>query len=200
MAYLTEEALRDVGFKQLGVGVQLSDKASFYGVEHQVIGDHVRVDDFCVVSGSVTLGRYVHLAVQTHLEGGTAGVTFGDFSGAAFACQIFAQSDDYSGEWLGGPLGPTEYRNVDQRPIKIGRYVMIGTMCAVLPGVTIAEGCAFSAMSLVNADTDEWGMYGGIPARRFKERSRGVVDLIEKTLQDEQDSNHRRPEPGGGML
>lgn len=186
MAYLADEVVRSMGFRHVGQGVQLSDRASFYGVENQVIGDHVRIDDFCVVSGAVTLGRFVHLAVQTHLEGGRVGITFGDFSGAAFSCQVLAQSDDYSGEWLGGPLGPSEYRNVDERSVTIGRYVMLGTMCVVLPGVTIADGCAFSAMSLIAHDTDEWGMYGGIPARRFKERSRRVVELIDRTLPDEE--------------
>lgn len=182
VAYLTDEAVRAMGFRHVGAGVKVSDKSTFYGVQDQVIGDGVRIDDFCVVSGKVTLGRYVHLAVQTHLEGGTAGITFGDFSGAAFACQIMAQSDDYSGEWLGGPLGAAEYRNIDKRPVVIGEYVMLGTMCVVLPGVTIADGCAFSAMSLIDRDTDEWGMYGGIPARRYRERSRRVVQLIDETL------------------
>lgn len=182
MGYLSDDDVRALGFRHVGTGVRLSDRAAFHGAEHQVIGDHVRIDDFCVISGAVTLGRYVHIAVQSHLEGGTAGITIGDFSGVAFGTQVFAQSDDYSGEWLGGPLGARELRNVDARPISIGRYVMVGTLCAVLPGVTIADGCAISAMSLVNVDTEEWGMYGGVPARRFKERSRRVVELIDSTL------------------
>lgn len=182
MGYLSDESVRAMGFRHVGTGVLLSDRASFYGVEHQVIGDFVRVDDFCVISGKVTLGKYVHIAVQSHLEGGIVGITVGDFSGVAFASQLIAQSDDYSGEWIGGPLGPRDLRNVDERSISVGRYVMIGTMCLVLPGVTIADGCAISAMSLVNVDTEEWGMYGGIPARRFQERSRRVVELIDSTL------------------
>lgn len=182
MAYLSDDEVRSMGFRSVGKGVRLSERAAFHGVEQQVIGDHVRIDDFCVVSGAVTLGRYVHLAVQTHLEGGRAGITFGDFSGAAFCCQVMAQSDDYSGDWLGGPLGDSEFRNIDERPVTIGRYVMIGTMCVVLPGVTIADGCSFNAMSLIAENTVEWGMYGGIPARRFKDRSRRVVELIDRTL------------------
>lgn len=39
MAYLSEEALRDMGFAALGRNVKISDKAVFYGSEQMCIED-----------------------------------------------------------------------------------------------------------------------------------------------------------------
>jgi len=50
MAYLGPQDLRNLGFKRLGSGVQLSDKASVYGAARIEIGDNTRIDDFCVLS------------------------------------------------------------------------------------------------------------------------------------------------------
>jgi acetyltransferase-like isoleucine patch superfamily enzyme len=42
--------------------------------------------------------------------------------------------------------------------------------------VHIAEGCAIGALSLVNASTQPFGVYAGVPARRLKDRARGMLD------------------------
>ena len=65
MAYLDETALRDMGFAHVGRNVKISDKASIYGAEEMSIGDHSRIDDFCVVSGKIEMGRNVlHRSAQ----------------------------------------------------------------------------------------------------------------------------------------
>jgi acetyltransferase-like isoleucine patch superfamily enzyme len=43
----------------------------------------------------------------------------------------------------------------------------------VLPGVTIAYGCAIGALSLVARSTEPYGVYAGAPLRRLKDRARG---------------------------
>ena len=50
MAFLSAEQLEQMEFKALGVDVLISDKASIYNPEQISIGDHSRIDDFCVVS------------------------------------------------------------------------------------------------------------------------------------------------------
>ena len=50
MAYLTEQQLLNMGFKSLGQNVKISDKAAIYNCDQIQIGDHSRIDDFCVVS------------------------------------------------------------------------------------------------------------------------------------------------------
>ncbi len=63
MAFLSQEALEQFNFKKLGSNVLISDKASIYSPELIEIDDCSRIDDFCVISGRVSIGRNVHIAV-----------------------------------------------------------------------------------------------------------------------------------------
>ena len=51
--------------------------------------------------------------------------------------------------------------------VEVGRNVMIGANCTILPGVKIGDGASISAMSLVNCDIPAGQKWGGIPARRI---------------------------------
>jgi dTDP-4-amino-4,6-dideoxy-D-glucose acyltransferase len=50
MGVLTRAQIDAMGFKSVGVNVNLSDRASFYNCANISIGDNVRIDDFCVLS------------------------------------------------------------------------------------------------------------------------------------------------------
>ena len=63
MAFLNEEQLEKMQFKALGSNVCISDKASIYNADQIELGDNSRIDDFCVISGKVSIGRNVHIAV-----------------------------------------------------------------------------------------------------------------------------------------
>lgn len=177
MSWLTQDALQAMGFKALGFGVKVSDKASIYEPDRISIGDFSRIDDFCVVSGSITIGRNVHIAVQCNLAGGDPGITMNDFSGLAYGVQVFAQSDDYSGAYLTNPTVPDKYKVEIKKPVRLGRHVIIGANSVIMPGVEIAEGCSVGALSLVHRSTEAWGVYVGSPARRVRDRSDGLLAL-----------------------
>lgn len=185
MAFLSESALRDMGLKYVGKNVRISEKASIYNADQLSIGDHSRIDDFCVISGKVTIGRNVHIAVFCNVAGGEAGVTLADFSGLAYGCQVFAQSDDYSGQSLTNPTVPTKYKKETKKAIVICRHCIIGTNSLVFPGVTIAEGTSVGAMSMVTKSTEEWSVYFGSPAKRLKARARELLVLEREYLADE---------------
>ena len=177
MAFLSAEHLKQMEFKALGVDVLISDKASIYNPEQMSIGDHSRIDDFCVVSGRVNIGRNVHIAVFCNVAGGSEGVTLEDFSGLAYGCQVFSQSDDYSGATLTNPTVQSQYKNEKKSPVKIGRHCILGTFAVVFPGVEIAEGTAVGATAVVTKSTDEWSIYAGNPARRVKGRKKDLLEL-----------------------
>jgi UDP-3-O-[3-hydroxymyristoyl] glucosamine N-acyltransferase len=61
MAYYTQEQLKQLGFKYVGKNVKISDKASIYNCDQIEIGDNSRVDDFCIISGKIKIGRNVHI-------------------------------------------------------------------------------------------------------------------------------------------
>ena len=177
MAYYSQQDLDKMGFKFLGKSVKISNKASIYNAEQIEIGDNSRIDDFCVISGRVVIGKYVHIAPFCLIAGGEKGVFMEDFSGLAYYVQLFSQSDDYTGKSLTNPTIPDRYKVERKERIVIGRHVIIGASSIVFPGVVVGHGCSVGAMSLVHKNTDPWGVYVGNPARRVKERKKDLLDL-----------------------
>ena len=185
MAYLTQAALEAMGFAHLGADIQISERASIYNPERISLGDHTRIDDFCVVSGNVSLGRNVHLAVHCNVAGGTPGIRMADFSGLAYGCQVFAQSDDYSGRTMTNPTVPTAFKHEILAPVEIGRHAILGAGTIVFPGVVIGEGVATGAHSTVVRSLEPWGIYLGSPAKLVKERDRGLLEYEQRYLAGE---------------
>ena len=70
MPYMTEEDLANSGFRKVGKNVKMHTKASIYNCNDIEIGDNCRVDDYCVLSGRVAIGRFVHLAPGCLVAGG----------------------------------------------------------------------------------------------------------------------------------
>ena len=120
MAWMSRRKLRQLGFAHLGAEVKVSTRAVIYNPDRTSIGDYSRIDDFCVLSGKVTLGRNVHIAVFVNLAGAEAGITVSDFAGISYASQVFAQSDDYTGVALTRPTVPVRYTKVlkGTRPVR----------------------------------------------------------------------------------
>ena len=177
MAYLSQKQLEKIGFKQLGKNVKVSDKSSIYNADQLEIGDHSRIDDFCVISGVVTIGSYCHITPMCLIAGGKPGVFMSDFCTLSYGVKVFSQSDDYSGETLTNSLIPSNYKNELFRPVFLRKHVIIGAGSVIFPGVEVAEGCSVGAMTLVLKDTQPWGIYVGSPARRLKERKRNLLEL-----------------------
>ncbi len=174
------EELNKIGFKNLGENVSISRKASIYGAEEISIGNNVRIDDFCILSGVITIKNYVHIAAGTYLFAGNAGIYIESFSTLSSRCAIYAISDDYSGNSMTNPTVPDEYRNVTAEKVVLGEHVIIGTASTVLPGVSIGEGGSFGAMSLISKDTDPWYVYVGAPCRKIKPRSKALLEMKDK--------------------
>lgn len=55
-------------------------------------------------------------------------------------------------------------------PVTIGDHVWLSTRVTVLPGVSIGEGAVVAAGSVVTKDLAPYGLYGGVPARKLRER------------------------------
>jgi acetyltransferase-like isoleucine patch superfamily enzyme len=189
MAYLTQQQLTAFGFMALGNNVRVSDKASIYNPELISIGDNSRIDDFCIVSGKVNIGSFCHITPMCLLAGGAPGITLDDFSTLAYGVKIFAQSDDYSGETMVSSLVPKKFKKEFFAPVLLSRQTIVGASATIMPGVTIAEGCSIGSMSLVTKDTQPWGIYVGIPAKRIKERKRNLLELEKQFLKEQNDDS-----------
>jgi len=177
VAYLSKDALEAMGFASLGRNVLISDRASIYGASEMRIGDHSRIDDFCVISGKIEIGRNTHIAPFCLVAGGNVGIVLEDFSGLAYRVSVFAQSDDYSGATLTNPTIPSHFKNEVRAPVKIGRHVIVGAGAIICPGVELAEGSSVGAASLVLASCPPWTILAGVPARKIKDRRRDLLRL-----------------------
>ncbi len=53
--------------------------------------------------------------------------------------------------------------------VVIGKNVLIGANCLVMPGVRIGDNATIAAFSLVNRDVPANAVFGGVPARTIKQ-------------------------------
>ena len=79
-SFYSQEELRELGLKRYGENVLISRKSSIYQADKISIGSNVRIDDFCILSGEIEIGNYVHIAAYTSLFAGDAGIRMEDFS------------------------------------------------------------------------------------------------------------------------
>jgi dTDP-4-amino-4,6-dideoxy-D-glucose acyltransferase len=179
MAMLSRQQLENMGFAKIGENVLVSDKSSFYNICNITLGSHVRIDDFCVFSaglGGIKIGDYVHVASGCSLLG-QGKITLSNFSGISSRVSIYSSNDDYSGASMTNPMVPQEFTDVKHADVFIGRHVIVGSGSILLPGVSLEDGVAIGAFTLVNRDCKAYGIYAGQPAKRIRERKKNMLDL-----------------------
>lgn len=185
-SFLSQAQIETMGFKFVGKNVHISSKASFYGAHKISIGDNSRIDDFCVLSAShseIIIGQYVHIAVFCCLTG-RALIRLDDFSGLSSRVSIYSTNDDYSGAVLTNPCIPSQFGGVSSKPVILEKHVVVGTNTTILPGVTIGQGAAIGAYSLITRNIDENTIAVGVPAKPIKKRKLNIYDL-EKQLRQQ---------------
>ncbi len=182
-SFYTREELLSIGFKSVGQNILLSKKVSIYSPEKISIGNNVRIDDFCIISGNVVLGNFIHIAASCLLFGGTDGIVFEDYTGISSRSAVYAESDDYSGICFTNPMLPAKYRHIIGGGVRIRKHAIIGSGCTILPNVEIGEGVAVGSMSLVCKSLEPWGVCVGIPCKRIKDRCKDLLEM-EKEFND----------------
>lgn len=177
--YYGSEELREFGFKHIGNDVLVAKNCTIVGLKNISIGDHSRIDGFCTIiaaQGKLAIGRFVHIHTS-NVIGCAGGVELGDFTATSHACHLLSGSDDFSGNHMTGSVVPRFCRKPVVAPIQIGRHVAIGTHCTVMPGVTIGDGAAIGAHSMISIDVREWSITSGAPARFLKSRAMRLLEL-----------------------
>ncbi|ODB36791.1 galactoside O-acetyltransferase [Pseudoalteromonas sp. BMB] len=177
MSHYTREELLALGFAKVGQNCLISKKASFYGTKNIELGDSVRIDDFCVLSageGGIKLGCYIHIAVYACLIGAGA-IEVANYCNISSRVAIYSSSDDYSGEWMTNPMVDNAFTNVEHGTVTLQPHVIIGSGSVILPNVTLYEGAAVGALSLVNKDLEPFTIYAGQPVRFIKPRKRDLL-------------------------
>ena len=175
-SFYTQEEISLLGLKSYGNNVLISRYARLYSPQRITIGDNVRIDDFCILSGEITLGSHIHISPYVALYGSRS-VEFEDYTGISAHSVIYSAMDDFSGNYLVGSVHPDELTNVTGGKVLVKKFSQIGVNCVVFPNLTLGTGVAIGACSLVTKSLDEWGIYIGVPAKRIKDRNRYMMEL-----------------------
>ena len=177
-SFYSLDELRTFGFGALGSDVRISRKCSIYNAEQIHIGNHVRIDDFCILSGKITLRSYIHISAYCALYG-RFGITLGDFCGLSPRTTVFSASDDFSGRALISPMVPEEFISLTVGAVTLDDFCQVGADSVLMPGVTLKEGAVCGAFSFVNTSLDAWTINAGIPCALLKARHKTAKVLGE---------------------
>lgn len=175
-SFYTSDELYNLGFQSIGSQVHISRKTSLYCTEKMIIGDNVRIDDFCILSGEIVLGSNIHISAYSALYG-SMGIELESNTGISPRCTLFSAMDDFCGDYLIGPIHSQRFTRVIGSRILLKQYSQIGAGCTVFPGVVFEEGSVSGAMSLLNKSLPAWTISAGIPAKVIAERSRNLLTL-----------------------
>lgn len=181
--YMSGAELSNLGLASVGRHVFISREARICYPERIHIGDRVRIDAFSllIAKAPIVIGDNVHIGSSVTINA-AAQVSIGNFSGISAGTKIFTTDDDYGGDYLTGPTVDPELTNITVAPVRIGEHCIIGANSVILPSTTLGEGVAVGSLSLVKGELPEWGVYGGIPARLLKPRSRELLNKVAATI------------------
>ncbi|MEG1860414.1 MAG: acyltransferase, partial [Bacteroidaceae bacterium] len=139
--------------------------------------NNVRIDDFCILSGHITIGSHVHIAAYSALYG-AMGIEIESHTVLSSRVVVYSAIDDFGGDYLISPTEKPEYTHVTGGKVLIKQYACIGTNATIFPGLTINEGAVVGAHSFVKKSLNEWVIYAGCPVKKLKNRSRGLLRYV----------------------
>lgn len=110
-----------------------------------VAGKFIYIGPNCLIYPKVTISQYTILANNVSIIGG-----------------------DHRYDVVGLPVGLTGRAEIKET--YIGQDCWLGANSIVICGTKIANGCIIAAGAVVTKDTEPYGIYAGVPARRIKDR------------------------------
>jgi|GEM_PF-2084753 len=185
MAWLTQTQIDKMGFASVGTPVFLSEKACFYHCENIRLGNHVRIDDFCILSageGGIEIGNYVHLAAYCLLEG-DGKIEFADFLGLSARVSIFSSFKHCRAEAIAYLKMPEETLLQKTGDVILKSQSGTGVGSVILPDVTLEFGSGCLTSSVITKPCKTLGVYFGVPARWVKQRKNNIL-FLEQQLRE----------------
>ena len=170
-SFFNRKELHKIGFKHLGENIKISRFANFYTPNKISIGNNVRIDDFCVLSGNINLKNNIHISAYSALYG-NSGIVLENNTGISSGCVLFSETDDFTSSSLIGSQHIESKRKIIKGEIILDEHSQLGTKSVVMPGITIQEGAVTGAFTYVNLNLNPWSVYVGSPAKYLKSRTR----------------------------
>ncbi len=175
--------LRD-RLKYCGKDVVLYPLCKMIRAEHAEIDDSARILDnvFIDAGKSLKIGKYAMITWFSLIEGG--GATYvGSRVFVGPGTKILTSTYKLHGVFAAENL-PDKYQEIMYGDVTIEDDAYIGANCTIMPGVTIREGSVIGANTLVNKDTEPWGIYVGSPCRRIGERQKPTQEMYDQLMNE----------------
>ena len=172
--FYSEKELKTIGFKKIGKKVLISKNALFYFPENITLKSYIRIDDYSIISahnGKCIIGNFVHIGAFSFVQT-SGGCEIKDFSGLSQGTRIYTKSSNFENELTNSAI-PKRFTKSDVGKVVLGVNSIVGSNSIILPGVTLAEGVAVGANSLVTRNIKKkWGLYFGSPVKFVKYRNK----------------------------
>ena len=173
-------------FKSFGKNVIIGNNVSFRNPELVSIGNNVIIDDFTSISGTVSIGNFVHIGSNCTLQASSQGIVIKDFSGISAGTRVFAVSSNYIGDQIDLPTFKKELidnKKIIKGEVIIQKYVLIGSNCILMPGVKIPIGSTFQAGAIIrNKKYENWYFYGGPKLTPLFKRNKEQILIHHKKI------------------
>lgn len=155
--------------ESVGAGVEVYAEALLLKPEAMVLGDGVRVDDFCRLEGGAGLvvGAHVHISSFSSVFGGGR-CLIGDGVGIAQGARVVTGSDQ--ADAVMSAVAPPEWRHVESSTCVLDHLSFLAVNAVVLPGCTVGVGAIVAAGSVLRGSVPPWEVWAGVPARRVSVR------------------------------
>lgn len=146
-------------------------KSSFYRCKYHLknVDKTVYYGGHSFISSDLIAGRYVFIGPHCNIY---PNVTIGDYSMLANHVSIIGGDHDY--KIAGTPMIFAGRENTKETVI--GRDCWVGAYSIIMCGVKIGDGSIIAAGSVVTKDVDSFSIYGGVPARKIKDRFGSVQE------------------------
>ena len=132
--------------KKIGTKTWINRDVVFEAPQKISIGDNVQINTRCWISGGGGLEIHDNTLIGPHVVIHSANHNFSDRK-----TPILKQGHTF-------------------KKIIIEKDVWIGANATILPGVIIREGSIIAAGAVVTKSTEQYGVYGGVPAKYIKSR------------------------------
>lgn len=159
-------------------------RASFYGVK---LGAGSKISPFSKIKGVAYIGQAniasgVEIGVGSYINSGTVhSGRIGSFCAIAYDVHI-GPTEHNSQSWTMSPYcliasgEDSHFSHKDVPAPVIGNDVWIGAGVIVLRGATIGDGVILAAGSIVRGNVPSYEIWGGVPAKKIKNRFKNEAD------------------------
>jgi len=177
--------LRDYCKYKIGKNVKIANSCSIYCKELE-IGDNSLISDYTLLTGTIKMGKFCHIAHYTHISGSEGEVKLADYVGIGSRCSIYTANDDYLGNSLYTPC-PDKYCARTYGRVTMEKFVMLGWGSFVFPSSYLEEGAHFGFSSKIRGRYPGYALYtsyGNEKAKFNKQLPKYIMADVAKKLEE----------------